>query len=442
MDELIKFDFEAEKYVAASALIDKEALMDAVDILKPTDFLDLKNKEIYFSIFNLFQKDVPVDYLTVLADLRKRKVLAKVGSQYLADLSVLLPTSKNAKHYANIVRECSIRRQLNDLSASLANDSKDPSLLPQDLLERAEKLIFELAKNNSDKGFKSIKDLFMSAYERVEMLSKNPDLIRGIPTGFVDLDKILGGIHQSDFVVVGARPGVGKTALMLNIASNMAAKGKRKVGFFSLEMSQDQLVDRIISMRGKIDFWKIRTGKVDNDAWAAMSDVFGMFEDGDVLIDDTPGLTISDIRTKARKMKLENGLDALFIDYLQLIIGSSAHRDSNRAQEVAEISRSLKNLARELNIPVVTGSQVSRGVESRNDRKPQLSDLRESGAIEQDADVVIFLHREELYDPETEKKGKADVIIAKHRNGSTGNIELAWVKDFATFENLEVENYG
>lgn len=442
MEEIIKFDFEAEKYVIASVLMDKEALLDAADILKPGDFLDLKNKEIYLSVYNLFHQNSPVDYLTILSDLRKRKVLSRVGSQYLAELSVLLPTAQNIKHYAKIVRECSVRRQLTDLSASLANDCKDPSLPPQDILERAEKNIFELARNTSDRGFKSIKDLFLEAYERVELLSKNPDQLRGVPTGFIDMDKMLGGIHDSDFLVIGARPGAGKTAMMLGMASNMASKYGKRVGIFSLEMPQDQLVDRIISTKGKIDLWKIRTGHINerDNEWAQMSDVFGTFEEGDIFIDDTAGLTIADIRMKARKMKMEVGLDILFIDYIQLIIGGANYRDGNRAQEVAEISRSIKGLAKELQIPIVAGSQLSRLVENRNDRRPQLSDLRESGAIEQDADVVIFLHREEMYDKDTEKKGIADIIIAKHRNGPTGAFDLAWLQDFASFENLERNN--
>ena len=438
MDEVLKFDFEAEKYVVASALMSKDALIDAIDILKPTDFLDIKNKEVFITIYGLFHQNCPVDYLTILADLRKRKVLNKVGSQYLAELSVLLPTAQNVKHYANIVRECSVRRQLSDLSVALSNDCKDPSLLPQDILERAEKHIFELARNTGDRGFKSIKNLFIEAYERVEMLSKNPDILRGVPTGFTDMDAKLGGLHDSDFIVIGARPGAGKTSMMLNMASNVASKYGKKVGIFSLEMSQDQLVDRIISTQGKIDLWKIRTGRIqERDAeWAQMSDVFGRFEEGDIFIDDTAGLSIADIRMKARKMKMETGLDILFIDYIQLIIGSASHREGNRSQEVAEISRSIKTLARELNVPIVAGSQLSRLVENRTDRRPQLSDLRESGAIEQDADVVIFLHREELYDQNTEKKGVADIIIAKHRNGPTGSLELAWLQDYATFENL------
>jgi len=442
MDDSLRFDFEAERYVIASVIMSKEALIESMDILRPNDFLELKNREIFLSAFTLFQRDVPVDYMTVQADLRKRKMLGKVGSQYLAELSTILPTSQNLKHYAKIVRECSIRRQLIDLSISLSSDSKDPSLLPEDLLENAEKLVFELAKKNTDTDYKSIKELFMEAYERVEELSKNPGQMRGIPTGFVDLDKKLGGLHKSDLVIVGARPGVGKTSLMLSIASNMASKYGKKVGFFSLEMPQDQVVDRIISVRGKIDFWQIRTGHIQTDDFRTMSDVFGMFEEGDILIDDSSSQTISDIRTKARKMKLEGGLDAIFIDYLQLIVGSGKGRENNRVQEVAEISRSLKNLARELDIPIITGSQLSRLVESRPDRRPQLSDLRESGSIEQDADVVIFLHREELYDPDTDKKGVADIIIAKHRNGETGPLNLAWISQFASFENLEHGSKG
>lgn len=443
MEESLKFDLEAEKFVISSILSDKEALLASLDVLKPMDFADRKNREVYTSIHNLFVADSPVDYLTILSDLRKRKVLSTVGSQYLADISLIAPTSQNIKHYANIVRECSIRRQLDQLSKTLALESTDPSISPTTLLENAEKLIFDLARNNSDRDFKSIKDLISESYERAVSLSKDTaagKTMRGIPTGFNDLDNQLGGFQDSNLIIIGARPGGGKTSMMLNIASHMASVHKKRVGIFSLEMSKEELVDRIISVEGHLDLWKIRMGHIDESRDGdTFSEVLAKYEEGDFLIDDTPGLTMTDIRTKARKMQLEGGLDALFVDYIQLIIGGKSFKESNRAQEVAEISRAMKNLARELNIPVVAGSQLSRGVESRNDRTPQLSDLRESGSIEQDADVVLFLHREDMYNKETDRQGIADIIIAKHRNGPTGSVELKWIKEFATFANLQKE---
>jgi len=426
-------DVDAEKSVIGALLLDKDAVIKVAAKLSPDDFFESAHREIYKVIQEVFEKGSAVDMITVASALKSKGTLAGVGGRaYLAELASLLPTASNVEYYAKIVKEKGIRRRLIQMGSQMAVLGHSPEALSE-LLNTAEKGIFEISLQSSEEGFVPIKELLMEAYERAETVAQS-GVTRGVATGFKAIDNLIGGFQASNLAIVAARPSVGKTSLILDMARHMAVSEKKKVGIFSLEMSRDDLVDRLIAMESRIDLWGLRMGKLKRPDWRKVSDAMGVLHEAEMFIDDMPGQNILELRTKARRVQIERGLDILFVDYLQLIHGNNKE---SRVQEVTEISQMLKNLSRELKIPVVAVSQLSRAVEQRTTRVPQLSDLRESGAIEQDADIVMFIHREEMYDPETEKKGIADIIVAKHRNGPCGTVSLAFVANQARFAELE-----
>jgi len=426
-------NLEAEKSVIGSVLLDKDALIEVSGWLRPEHFYDDRHRLIYENILELFEDGLPIDLVTISDKLKKKRILTKVGGRaYLTDLASFVPTSAHAKEYGNIVKETATRRGLISSATEITQLSYDEELDIANVIDKSETLIFDVAQAGIKSNFIHIKDLLKDAYERAAN-AKNTDDYSGISTGFRELDVLLGGFQKSDLIIVASRPSVGKTSLALDMMRHAALVEKKKVAFFSLEMSNMQIMDRLLGMQSGIPFWEIRTNKLTEEKVVKLANTMGELADANIFVDDMAGQHINQVRTKARRLALEQGVDIVFVDYLQLMHGNS--RES-RTLEVAEVSQGLKNLAKELSIPVVALSQLSRAIEQRQSRRPQLSDLRESGSIEQDADVVIFLDREETWNPETEKKGSADVFIAKHRNGPTGILELAFVKEIASFRNL------
>lgn len=429
-------NIEAEQSVIGSMLLDKEVIATATEILKAEDFYREDHKEIFEAILDLFERAEPVDLITVSEQLKERGSLDAVGGlEYLANLAAAVPTTANARYYARIVEEKAILRRLiktaNEISAIGYEASEDVS----SILDKAEKSIFDIAQNRNSRGFTPIKDILVDTFNRLEELYNSKGFITGVPTGFVDLDYKTSGLQNSDLILLAARPGMGKTAFMLNIAQYAAVHKQIPVAIFNLEMSKEQLVNRMLASEVMIDSHKMRTGKLDDDDWQRIARALGPLSEAPIYIDDTPSISVLEIRAKCRRLKLEKNLGLVVIDYLQLMQGRG--RSENRQQEISEISRSLKILAKELNVPVITGSQLSRAPEARSDHRPMLSDLRESGAIEQDADIVMFLYRDDYYNPGTEKQNISEVIIAKHRNGSTGTIELRFFGEYTKFANLK-----
>lgn len=434
MDRVPPQNTDAEKFVIGSILLSKDVLLDVIEILKPEFFYSLSNQKIYEIILLLFSEGSPIDIISLKAQLKKKKLLEKVGGEeYLASLVESNVGISSAVYYSNIVKDAYIRRELIRISGDIVDVSFKEDTSIADVINEAEKKLFSVASSNIKSDFIALKDLLKESYKRAEEVEKSRDKLRGIVSGFSDLDNVLGGFQESNLIIVAARPSVGKTAFLLDIARHAALKSRKTVAFFSLEMSSGELTDRLISSQVGINLWDYRMGNIDSDKLETVADAMGILSEADLFIDDSPGQSIMEIRTKARRLDIENHVDMIIVDYLQLASGTPT---DNRVQEVSEISRFLKNLARELKVPVIAASQLSRAVENRSSRIPQLSDLRESGAIEQDADVVVFLHREELFEPETERKGIADVIIAKHRNGPTGQVELKFIKEQARFGNL------
>jgi replicative DNA helicase len=434
---------EAEKSVLGSMLMDKDAVINVAGFLRPEHFYEERHGDIFFAIVELFEAGQPIDVVTLSDKLKSHKKLKKIGGRtYLTDLVSFVPTSAHAEEYGYIVRDNALRRNLISAAATITNHAFNTEQEVSDALDQSEQLLFGIAQEGSRQSFVHIKDLLKSAYERAEKDDGSEAI--GISTGFKDLDGLLGGFMKSDLVILAARPSVGKTSLALDFLRNCSVTTGKKAAFFSLEMGRDQIVDRLLGMQSQIPFWDIRNRKMDDDKMMRLVDTMGELSEAEIMIDDKPGQSIMEVRTKARRLKLERGLDIIFVDYLQLMRGNSRNRD-NRTLEVQEISQGLKNLARELEIPVVALSQLSRNIEQRSGsgkRRPQLSDLRESGSIEQDADIVMFIDREETYNPDTERKGLGDLVVAKHRNGPTGNIELAWVKEIASFRNIYRDKGG
>ena len=430
-------DTEAEQAVLGSMLTDVDAVVDAIEILKPEDFYREDNKNIYEAMLNLYGKAEPIDVITVKSELTSMGKFEVVGGlEYLATLPDKVPTTTNAIKYIHIVEEKSILRKLiktaNDLISLGYAQNEDIDVI----IEQAEKKIFDIMQGKNQKGFSPIKDVLIESFAEIEKLYNQKEAITGIPTGFADLDYKTAGLHKSDLILIAARPAMGKSAFALNIATNAAINAKVPVIIFNLEMSKSQLVNRMLCSEAMVDSNKIRTGKMDEEDWVKLATALGPLSEAPIYIDDTPGITVSEIRAKCRKLKLEKDIGLVVIDYLQLIQGSGK-KNASREQEISEISRSLKILAKELDIPVVALSQLSRAAEQRADHRPMLSDLRESGAIEQDADIVMFLYRDDYYNPDTEKKNIAEIILAKHRAGSTGTIELLWLGNYTKFANIE-----
>ncbi|HQA87579.1 MAG TPA: replicative DNA helicase [Candidatus Dojkabacteria bacterium] len=436
MERVPPQNIDAEKSVLGSILLDRDALIEVSGWLLPTHFYDERHIAIYQTILELFESGLPIDLVTVSDRLKKKKMLSKIGGRaYLTELASFVPTAAHAVEYGNIVKETSTRRGLISSSSEITKLAFDESLALPEVVDRSETLLFNIAQEGIQSNFVHIKDLLKDAYERASH-AKESDDYSGISTGFKELDVLLGGFQKSDLIVLAARPSVGKTALALDMMRHAALIEKKNVAFFSLEMSNMQIMDRLLGMQSGIPFWEIRTNKLNEEKVVKLANTMGELADANIFIDDSPGQNINQIRTKARRLMLEQGVDIIFVDYLQLMHGNTKE---SRALEVGEVSQGLKNLAKELNVPVVALSQLSRAIELRQNRRPQLSDLRESGSIEQDADVVIFLDREETWNPDTEKKGSAEVFIAKHRNGPTGIVELAFIKEIASFRNLYKE---
>lgn len=432
-------DIEAEQAVLGCMLLDNEAVAMAFETLKPEDFYREENKLIFASMLNLYSRSEPIDIITVkeeLVSLGKFEVCG--GLEYIADLSEKVPTTANADKYIKIVEEKSILRNLIKTSNELVELGYNQTLEVDEIIEKAEKSVFNLMKNRNQKGYTPIKEILVETFANLEKLYNQKEHITGLPTGFADLDYKTAGLHGSELILVAARPAMGKTAFALNIATNAAVKANTPVAIFSLEMSKEQLVSRILSSEAMIDSNKIKTGKMDEEDWVKLAEGLQPLSEAEIYIDDTPGISITEIRAKCRKLKLEKDIGLVVIDYLQLIAGSGSKKNGSREQEISEISRSLKILAKELDVPVIALSQLSRAPEQRkDDHRPMLSDLRESGAIEQDADIVMFLYRDDYYNPESEQKNIAEVILAKHRGGSTGTIELLWLGSYTKFVNIE-----
>lgn len=431
-------DVEAEQAVIGSMLTDRDAVISAIEILKEEDFYREDNKTIYEAILNLYNRSEPIDIITLKAELTSMGMFEKIGGlEYIVRLPEKVPTTANVERYINIVKEKSELRRLIKAANEIIEQGYDPTENIDDIMNSAEKKIFNIMQDKDQKTYSAIKDVLVDAFTELEQLYNQKQHITGVPTGFIDLDYKTAGLHNSDLILIAARPAMGKSAFALNIATNAAVKAKVPAVLFSLEMSKEQMVNRILCSEAMVDSNKVRTGKIDDDDWIKLADTMGDLSEAPIYIDDTPGISINEIRAKCRKLKLERNIGLVVIDYLQLVQGSSKRASGSREQEISEISRSLKILAKEINVPVIALSQLSRAPEQRPDHRPMLSDLRESGAIEQDADIVMFLYRDDYYNEDSEDKGLAEVIVAKHRAGSTGTVKLVWLGNYTKFANME-----
>lgn len=423
---------DAEQSVLGGVLINKDAISFASQIISASDFYDQQNAIIFTAMEQLFEEGKPIDILTLTARLKKNKAIDKVDSSYLSELINAVPTAANVEEYAQIIKECSTKRDLIDLGGEVAQMGFMEDKGADELLDKAESKIFSISQGHNTKGFVQIKESLAASFDKIDDLHNKGVGLRGVQTGFVDLDNTLSGMQQSNLLILAARPGQGKTAMIINIAQYVAVNQKQPVGIFSLEMSQEELVDRLLVGQADVDAWRLKTGKLSESDFSKLSEAMGVLADSPIFIDDTPGISATQIRTKARRLHLDKNISLLIIDYLQLV-DPGKHYD-NRVQEVSIVSQALKNLARELKIPVIAVSQLSRAVEHRGERKPQLADLRESGAIEQDADVVMFLYRP---DAEVSNVMPTKLLIAKHRNGPMGEIDLLFRGDRIKFYNVD-----
>lgn len=426
---------EAEKSVLGAILIDKDAIIAVSEKLRPADFYNDNNNFIYEAMLALYEERKPIDLLTLSEQLKKLKKLKYVESGYLTDLVEEVPTAANVLSYAKIVREDATKRNLIKAGVEIAELGYGVDKEVSEILNTAESAIFQISQGNVNKSFVAIKETLTSSFDRIDELQKTGGGMRGVQTGFADLDNLLSGMQKSNLIILAARPGQGKTALVLNMAQHIAVKDKKGVGIFSLEMSNEELVDRMLVAQSDVDAWRLKTGRLSEDDFSKLSDAMGQLAESPIYIDDTPGLNLNEMRSKARRLQMEhNDLSLIVVDYLQLVNPGKSYE--SRVQEVSMVSQSLKNLARELNVPVLSASQLNRSVENRGaDRKPQLSDLRESGAIEQDADVVMFIYRpdSEITSPMVPTK----LLIAKHRNGPTGEIDLLFQGNRIKFSSVE-----
>lgn len=443
MDEaLIKrvppHSIEAEQSVVGAMLMDRDAITTASEIICGDDFYQTAYGVIFDSVVELFNEGKPVDLITLQNRLKEKDVPEEISSlEFVRDLLAAVPTSANVKYYAEIVAEKSTLRKMIKMNEEIANAcylAKEPV---EAIMERTEKKVFELVQNRNNGDFVPIKQVVLNALEKIEKSSKSKGTVTGIPTGFIDLDYKTSGLQPSDLILVAARPSMGNTAFVLNIAQHVAFRQNKTVAIFSLEMSKEQLVNRLFSLESYVDAQLLRTGNLKDSDWEKLIEGAGIIGRSNLIIDDTPGISISEMRSKCRKYKLEHNLELIIIDYLQLMSGSVGGRSESRQQEISDISRSLKALARELHVPVISLSQLSRAVEQRPDHRPMLSDLRESGAIEQDADVVMFIYRDDYYNKDTEHVNEAEIIIAKQRNGPIGTVTLTWLPQYTKFANSQ-----
>jgi len=437
IDRIPPHNMEAEQAVLGAIFLEPESLTVASEILLPDDFYRSAHQKIYAVILKLSDEGKAVDLITVTEELAASKQLEEIGGvSYLSDLAGSVPTAANIEYYARIVEEKSLLRRLIRTATNIAQDGYSREDEVNELLSEAEKRIMEVSQRKNSGTFHNIKDVLVRTYDNIELLHNRKGDVTGIPTGFSELDRMTAGFQRNDLIIVAARPSVGKTAFALNIAQNVATKTDENVAIFSLEMGAEQLVMRMLCAEGNIDAQRLRTGSLTDEDWRKLTMAMGSLSNSGIFIDDTPGIRISEIRSKCRRLKQEHGLGMILIDYLQLIQGSGRSSE-NRQQEVSEISRSLKALARELEVPVIALSQLSRGVEQRQDKRPMMSDIRESGSIEQDADIVAFLYRDDYYNKETENKNIIEIIIAKQRNGPVGTVQLAFIKEYNKFVNIE-----
>ena len=430
-------NLDAEKSLLGAVLIDEETLADISEHVTIKDFYEKRHSIIYGAMMNLYEKHKPVDLLTLTDELKRKKELDIIGgSAYLTDLTNYVPTSAHAEAYAELVAQKAIRRRLIKASSDISELGYNEETTTQELLEKAEAELFSVSDQSLKQDIVSIENILTESFDRMEELHRNKGSLRGVRTGYRDLDTMTAGLQRSDLIILASRPAMGKTTLVTNLAYNIATTAKQPVLFFSLEMSKEQLVDRMLADASGVDAWNIRTGNLSDDDFSKLSEAMGELAEAQIFIDDTPGLSVLEMRTKARRANHEQPLGLVIVDYLQLMQGNG--RDNgNRVQEVGEISRGLKLIARELNVPVIALSQLSRSVESRSPQIPQLADLRESGSIEQDADIVMFIYREAYYNPETERENITDLFIAKHRNGPTGKIELYFHPERLRFTSLD-----
>ncbi|MDQ0297647.1 replicative DNA helicase [Salibacterium salarium] len=431
-------NIEAEQAVLGAVFLEGGALVTATERLAPEDFYRVSHHRIFRVMLELGEKGNPIDLVTVTSTLQDYEWLEEVGGiTYLTDLANAVPTAANVDYYSKIVQEKSILRRLIYAATTIVSEGYNGEDEVEDILSDAERSILEVAQQRSSSAFVSIKDVLIETYDNIEMLQNRENDITGIASGFAELDKMTTGFQRSDLIIVAARPSMGKTAFALNIAQNVATKSAENVAVFSLEMGASQLVQRMLCAEGNIDATRMRTGSLQEEDWEKLTMAMGSLSSAGIFIDDTPGVKVNEIRAKCRRLKQERGLGMIMIDYMQLIQGSGSRGGESRQQEVSEISRGLKGLARELDVPVIALSQLSRGVESRQDKRPMMSDLRESGSIEQDADIVSFLYREDYYDQETEDQNIIEIILAKQRNGPVGAVELAFIKEYNKFVNLD-----
>ena len=436
-------NLEAEVSLLGAILIDPDAIVKIADKISEKDFFDPRNRAIYKSMAKLYDSHQAIDVLTVSNQLKNFKELEVAGGPtYLTEITNFVPTASHVEEYANIVVQKSFRRRLilasHEISELVKDDTKDLS----QLIEESETKIFDVSQNQIKQNIVSLESILAESFDRLDELHKDKKKIRGIPTGFTDLDNMLAGFQRSDLLVLAARPSMGKTALALNFAHKVAVSSQKPVLIFSLEMSKEQLVDRLLAMESGVNAFNLRTGNLTDGDFEKIGNALGTLSEAQIFIDDSPGITINDLRTKARRESHKREIGLIIVDYLQLMSGARANSDGNRVQEISEISRGLKIIARELNVPVLALSQLSRSVESRSPQIPQLADLRESGSIEQDADVVLFIYREEYYKPDTDRQKVTDIYIKKHRNGPTGKIELYFDNDKQRFRSIDRKHSG
>ena len=443
-EEVIKrlppHNVEAERAVIGAMMLNADAIMVCSELLTSDEFYQQQYGIIFDALVEMYKDGVGADLVTLQNKLREKEVTPELYSvEYLGELLASVPTSANVKFYAEIVHEKAVLRRLIRVSEQVTKDCYMDSQPLEDILEDTEKSVFDVIKQRGGSEFEPIRDVVLRTLDSIEKAAKQKGNITGLETGFRDLDAKTAGLQKSDLILIAARPAMGKTAFVLNIAEYVALHSNSTIALFSLEMSKEQLVKRMLAMNSMVDSQKIRTGDLEDDDWDKLVGSVRKIGNSNLVIDDTSGITASELRSKCRKLKIEQGLDLVIIDYLQLMTGAGKRKSDSRQQEISDISRSLKVMARELNVPVIALSQLSRAVESRPDKRPMLSDLRESGAIEQDADIVMFIYRDEYYNPDSEKKGVAEVIVAKQRSGPTGPVELAWLSQYTKFGNLEYQ---
>lgn len=436
-------NLEAEASLLGAILIDSDALVKIADVVRPDDFFDARHKHIFEAILTLYERRSPIDVLTLADQLKTAGMLDMVGGpSYLTELTNFVPTAAHVEQYADIVAQKAVRRRLIAASQDLTNLGYDETKQIKELIEEAESRLFEVSQQHVKQTLVSLETILTESFDRLDDLHRDKGKVRGIPSGYRDLDDMLAGFQKSDLIIIAARPAMGKTALVLNLAHNIAIQAKEPVLMFSLEMSKEQLVDRLLSMESGVDAWALRTGNLTDADFEKIGQAMGTLSEAKIYIDDTPGLTVSDLRTKARRAAHQHGVGIIIVDYLQLMSGGSRFSGSdNRVQEISEISRGLKLIARELGVPVIALSQLSRSVENRHPQIPQLADLRESGSIEQDADIVAFIYREDYYNPETENKNIMSLLIRKHRNGPTGDVHLYFDIEKQRIRSLDTKHH-